>query len=627
MTSARRLIARAALVLLVTASGVALAPAPASAACGFAFSAAFKAQLAQRYPGVRITAAVYDTATGCWHHLNPGMQLTTASVIKAQVLGAVLLKAQDEGRNLTAWERSQISPMIRLSFNTETSNLYSHLASSGGIQASDRRLGATGGTVHVRPFGLTRSTATDRTNVALRLLRGGGGLAQAGREEAWAYMTNVHPLQEWGISAGVPVGWMVAQKNGFYPSSGLGWRVGSSGFVRRDDADQGYAITVMTEGAATQATGIRAAEEVSRRAAAALTVGPGASRPIDRARCVTTGAGESWAGVAARLGLPGSRAGDIRTAAGGNPSPLSGQQACSPVIPAEVRSSTSSVNGHFRPVVTDLDCDARDDILWYAPGTTADFRWSGQADRGFGGHPMTVNGDYSPVGGDFDGDGCGDVLWYGAGSRPDVVWYGGPTVTVRVVSVTGLGYAPVSGDFDDDGRDDVLWYRPGSGTDYVWYGRATKGTFAGVPVTVNLAYDPVGADLDGDGADDVYWYARGSAPEAVWRGLPGQQRFGPAVPGSVNGAYRPVSADLDGDDRDEVVWYAPGDGADFEWEGLPSSLTSTPVVINGDYLPLSGDFDGDGFDDIAWYGPGGATDWVWWGRADGSVASVPLRAG
>ena len=294
---------------LVLAAGLALTPRPAGAAtCTNAFSSAFAPDLARRYPGIKVTAAVYDTRTGCWHHLHQGMRVTTASVMKAQVLGAVLLKAQDAGRGLTAWERSQIRPMIRYSFNPETGNLYGYLGYEAGMYASDARFGVTS-TIHTARFGLTNSTAIDRTRVALRLLYGGGGLHQAGREEAWAYMSDVHPLQEWGISAGVPAGWTVAQKNGFYPSTGYGWRVGSSGFVRQDGGDQGYAITVMTEGATNQRTGIRLTEEVARRAAAALTVGPAGSRPIDRARCVLTSSGESWAGVAARLGLPSSRAG------------------------------------------------------------------------------------------------------------------------------------------------------------------------------------------------------------------------------------------------------------------------------------------------------------------------------
>ncbi len=101
------------------------------------FSSSFVAGLAQRYPGIKVTAAVYDTQTGCWLHLHQGMQITTASVIKAQVLGAVLLKAQDAGRGLTAWERSQIGPMIRLSYNPETSALYGHVGSAAG-DARDR---------------------------------------------------------------------------------------------------------------------------------------------------------------------------------------------------------------------------------------------------------------------------------------------------------------------------------------------------------------------------------------------------------------------------------------------------------------------------------------------------------
>src|SRR3546814_11111105 len=94
------------------------------------------------------------------------MQITTASVIKAQVLGAVLLRAQDEGRGLTAWERSQIAPMIQYSFNPETSALYGHLGYAEGLARSDPRFGVTS-TTHTNRFGLTRSTAIDRTNVEI----------------------------------------------------------------------------------------------------------------------------------------------------------------------------------------------------------------------------------------------------------------------------------------------------------------------------------------------------------------------------------------------------------------------------------------------------------------------------
>ncbi len=619
---------RALLVLALAIGGIAITapPQPAAAGpivCPTAFSASFVSNLELAYPGVRFTAAVYDTASGCWHHIRPGLQITTASVIKAQVMGAVLLQAQDGRRSLTSEERSLITQMISYSSNPETSELYARLGGAAGLHATDSRLGATA-TTHVRPFGLTVSTAIDRSRVALSLLHRGDGLAQAGREEAWAFMTNVHPLQRWGITAGVPIGWSVALKNGFYPSTGIGWRVGSTGFVRRDDGDQGYAITVMTEGATQQAVGIGLVERVARQAAAVLTVGPAARRTVDRARCVTASAGESWAGLTSRLGLPSARAAEVRLTAGGNDTPLSGQRACSPIIPAEPIGPGSAVNGRYRPVATDLDCDGLDDLLWYGPGAKADYLARGGANRRFRTTPVTMGGDLVPIGGDFDGDGCGDVLWYGAGTRPDSVWWGGTTLVTSAVSVRGLGYIPRAGDFDGDGRTDVLWYAPGGQADSVWFGTSGRG-FAPQRVTVSGSYEPVIGDVDANGADDVVWYGPGVRTDRVWFGTVGNRAFTSRAL-TANLRYRPVALDLDGDGGDGLLWYGPGATPDTLWDGVPPS-SRLQLSVLGDYLPVRGDFDGDGRDDIAWYGPGGLPDNAWWGEADGSFARTPLRTG
>ncbi len=615
---------RGVLAALALVGVLVLAPSPRAAsaapACPDLFPPALVNELARQHPGVQFTAAVHDTATGCWFHLNRGLRLTTASVIKAQVLGAVLLRAQDQGRSLTAWERSQIDPMIRNSFNPETANLVRYLGGWPGLAATDAAFGATATTY--ADGGRTASTAEDRTNAALRLLYGGGRLGQAGRDEAWRYLSSVNPLQEWGISAGVPHGWTVAQKNGFYPLAGQAWRTGSSGFVRRDGSDQGYAITVMTYGGGDQSNNVRLVEALSRRAASLLTVGPAASRPVDRARCVRTEAGETWAGVAARVGLPASRAGAVRDAAGGNASPLSGQRACSTTIPAEPRAAGSTVNGRFVPVASDLSCDGRDDLLWYGPGAEPDALWEGSGNRRFRDRATSVSGDYLPVGGDFDGDGCGDVFWYGVGGHPDVLWSGGATRATSYVRVDGSGFVPRSGDFDGDGHDDILWYRPGSGADAIWFGQG-RGSFAKVPVAVNGAFEPVIGDYDGDGADDIFWYAPGTGAEAFWRGVTGHRRFVVQPARNVSGRYRPVAADLDGDGADELLWYAPGTAPDLRWDGLPSIAAQTSVTISGDYLPLAGDLDGDGHDDVAWYGPGGAPEAQWWGT-DAGYASGPL---
>lgn len=311
-------------------SSVAIAPdVPAGAGgCADPFTASFRQSLAAQYPNQRVTASVYDTRTGCWSDLSPGMTITTASVIKAQFLAGILLRAQDEGRATTAWERQRIDPMIRYSHNPPASDLFLSLGGVGGQEALDTRFGL-GSTTSTNTWGATVSTAQDRTKLALALLHGGGPLGAAGRAEAWSWMTSVHPTQQWGITAGVPAGWTVALKNGFYPMSGTPrWRIGSTGFVRNDSTGHGYAITIMTDRNPDHETGQRLVERVSRQVAATLTSGPGAARQVDRSVCTATSGSESWSSVAGRLGT--SDVAGVRTVSGGPANPLSGMRACRP---------------------------------------------------------------------------------------------------------------------------------------------------------------------------------------------------------------------------------------------------------------------------------------------------------
>jgi hypothetical protein len=296
------------------------------------FSPAFAAKLRKEFPGRRVTASIYDTRTHCWYSLHPSIHITTASVIKAQVLGAVLLHAQDEHRGLDAFERDNIHPMIRWSFNNPyVPRLYSDVGNVAGMNSFDDRMGAHH-TTNTLEYGGTVTTASDRTHIAWHMLSGGGPLRAKYRKIAWSYMTHVTATQRWGITAGVPAGYRVALKNGFYPTEGVAaWRVGSTGFIKRPGRAGGYAITVMTDQNSSQVQGIRLVERVTRRAASRLTQGVARHRYVDRARCVTAHSGQSWADVA-KLVHDSGHAEDVQRVSGGNPSPLTGQRVCSPVL-------------------------------------------------------------------------------------------------------------------------------------------------------------------------------------------------------------------------------------------------------------------------------------------------------
>lgn len=302
----------------------------ASRHCTTVFTKPFVASLKRRFPHQRVTASIQDVRDGCSYHLNRNLRLTTASVIKAQVLGAVLLKAQDEHRGLDATERHDIHPMIRWSYNDPyVPDLYNDVGGVAGMDRFDHRMHATH-TTNTEEFGATVTTSGDRTNIVRRMLYGGGPMHAKYRKIAWSYMSDVTPTQRWGITAGMRQGWTVALKNGFYPIPGHDWRVGSTGFLRAPGSHSGYAITVMTDDDVTQVDGIHLVEQVVRQAARKLASGPVEKRVVDRARCLTVLSSVSWSTVAHRLGT--TDVSGVRRVSGGNPDPLYGQRACSTTL-------------------------------------------------------------------------------------------------------------------------------------------------------------------------------------------------------------------------------------------------------------------------------------------------------
>lgn len=293
--------------------------------CSWLFSDSFIDEIEAAHPGARFTAAVHDHRTGCRYELNGGLEITTASVIKAQVLAGVLLAAQEAGRHLSQSEAADVELMMHYSHNRPpTSRLYVQLGSAAGMEALDERFGIDG-TSHTAWYGRTLSTAEDRTRLVEQLLIGGGPLSAESVQAAWEWMSSVSAAQNWGITAGLPAGYEAALKNGFFPMSGAGWRLGTTGVVRDPDGGS-YAMTVMTDNNPSESAGIALVEKIARHINAALTTGPPAERAVDQVECVEPPGGSSWSSAAAMLG--GVDAVELRRLNGGEPRPLTGQRVC-----------------------------------------------------------------------------------------------------------------------------------------------------------------------------------------------------------------------------------------------------------------------------------------------------------
>lgn len=238
--------------------------APRAAGCSESpFSAGFDADVRARWPGKRIAAAVYDTRTGCQYRYRSDLRITTASVLKIEIMAAVLLRAQRAGRPLTASERSLVGRMIRTSDDPAANALWTSVGGTAGLTALDRELGLDD-TRQTSPWGLTSTSAADRNELLRQLVLGQWGPFSAStRAEARAFLLDVTPSQRWGITEGVPSGWRVPLKNGFFPSSCCGWRINTSGVVERPGGGA-YVATVLSDGWPSEAAGIAAVEHVAK---------------------------------------------------------------------------------------------------------------------------------------------------------------------------------------------------------------------------------------------------------------------------------------------------------------------------------------------------------------------------
>jgi hypothetical protein len=220
-------------------------------------------------PG-RVAVAVYDrTTTTGYAFPTERKPFMLASVAKVDILLALLLRAQQEGRLLDRYERTLAARMIRYSDNDCAHELYLTIGGWRGLSETLRRLGVR----HTRPkpglyWGATRSHPSDQVMVLERLTARDGPVSAANRRYALGLMTTVAPAQAWGVGA---VGERVAVKNGWLPAEeheGL-WTVNSLG--RLTVGGHELLMAVLSERSPDMSTGVATVEGVARLAVQALT--------------------------------------------------------------------------------------------------------------------------------------------------------------------------------------------------------------------------------------------------------------------------------------------------------------------------------------------------------------------
>lgn len=233
------------------------------------FTAARVAELEDRYPGRAFHAYAYDTRSGCAYWMNPEERTRTASVFKVMVMAGTLFESQVDQRELTNGEMAALTAMITESANWPVRSLWRRFGASPWFSRQGEIFGLEETTVigdDGRSWGGTRTSAKDQVELLRQvLLREWGPLDAASRGVACYLMTSVIESQTWGVTAGVPDGWTVAQKNGL-----AGRTANSVGYIEEPDGDGGYFLAILTYGWPGWRSGVEPVEEVAGWVAEAL---------------------------------------------------------------------------------------------------------------------------------------------------------------------------------------------------------------------------------------------------------------------------------------------------------------------------------------------------------------------
>lgn len=206
--------------------------------------------------------AVLDNKTGHRYSYKGTKKFDMASIVKVSILAALLLQAQDDGRKLTANERSLAGRMITQSENEAAITLHAAIGKTAGLKAANKRLGLKKTTVN-DAWGLTRTTAEDQLRVLSQLINKKSPLNADSRALILKLMSSVVPEQRWGVGAAAKPSENAALKNGWLAWEGTDFQfiINSMGRITGDDVD--LSVVVLSHRHPTQAGGEEAVSEIA----------------------------------------------------------------------------------------------------------------------------------------------------------------------------------------------------------------------------------------------------------------------------------------------------------------------------------------------------------------------------
>ncbi|MCW2936660.1 MAG: hypothetical protein JWM19_7622 [Actinomycetia bacterium] len=178
-----------------------------------------------------VAIAVDDLSNGQFASYGGNQEFITASIVKADILAALLYQLQQENRHLNPHQETLATTMIDNSDNDAATKLYDEDGESSGIDAANQAFGLTETTVGTSGYwGLTTTTPDDQVRLLRQVFTSQTILAPASQAYIQDLMGQVESDQAWGVPSAADSGTSFAVKNGWLPNPDL-WEINSIGEV------------------------------------------------------------------------------------------------------------------------------------------------------------------------------------------------------------------------------------------------------------------------------------------------------------------------------------------------------------------------------------------------------------
>jgi beta-lactamase class A len=218
----------------------------------------------------RFSVSVLDVDTG--EELTYGSgQFDTASIVKVDILAALLHQHAEAGTAMTAAQEELAAAMIERSDNASATVLFQAVGGEEGLEEFNRLIGLTDTDVGADgSWGLTQTTSADQVRLLQVVLGDDSVLGADDRAYVESLMTQVVDAQNFGVSAAADDPDAAALKVGYLQRSATGrWDVTSIG--RIEAAGRTYLLAVLSDGSRDLAAGTEVVDAVARAAVADLT--------------------------------------------------------------------------------------------------------------------------------------------------------------------------------------------------------------------------------------------------------------------------------------------------------------------------------------------------------------------